>query len=85
MYLVILSGIAAILGFITVAYFAHFVFKQDPGTPKMVEISKAVQEGAMAFLTREYKTAAYVLVLVALVMVFWLKQPLTGIAYFELI
>ena len=81
MYLVILSGIAAILGFITVAYFAHFVFKQDPGTPKMVEISKAVQEGAMAFLTREYKTAAYVLVLVALVMVFWLKQPLTSIAY----
>jgi|GEM_PF-6906794 len=31
MYLVVLSAIAAILGLFTVAYFAHFVFRQDAG------------------------------------------------------
>jgi K(+)-stimulated pyrophosphate-energized sodium pump len=81
MYLVVLSAIAAILGLLTAAYFTHFVFKQSPGTDKMIEISKAIQEGAMAFLKREYMAVAYVLVFVAIVMVFWLKQPLTGIAY----
>ena len=81
MNFVVLSAIAAILGLLTAAYFAYFVFKQDPGTDKMIEISKAIQEGAMAFLKREYTTIAYALVFVALVMVFWLHQPITGFAY----
>ncbi|NTW04628.1 MAG: sodium-translocating pyrophosphatase [Peptococcaceae bacterium] len=32
------------------------VLKESMGTPKMKEISEAIQEGAMAFLNRQYKT-----------------------------
>ena len=32
-----------------------WINKQDPGTDKMKEIGAAVREGAMAFLSREYR------------------------------
>jgi K(+)-stimulated pyrophosphate-energized sodium pump len=40
------------------AYFAREVMAYDQGTPKMQEISKAVQEGASAYLRRQFKTLA---------------------------
>jgi len=50
-----LAPAAAVLGTIMAAYLGTWVLKQDPGTEKMQEISKAVQEGALAFLLREYR------------------------------
>jgi K(+)-stimulated pyrophosphate-energized sodium pump len=37
-----------------------WVLKQDPGSPRMQEISDAVKEGANAFLNRQYKAVAMV-------------------------
>jgi len=81
MNLVIVSAIAAVVGLLTAVYFAIVVMKHDVGTEKMAEISKAIQEGAMAFLSREYRTVSFILIIVAILIVVWLKQPLTGIAY----
>jgi K(+)-stimulated pyrophosphate-energized sodium pump len=78
---VVFSAIAAVIGLLTAAYFAWFILKQDPGSQQMQDISKAIQEGALAFLKREYKSVAYVLVIVAAAMAIWLRQPVTGIAY----
>jgi len=50
-----LAPAAALLGTAMAAYLGTWVLKQDPGTEKMQEISKAVQEGALAFLLREYR------------------------------
>ena len=45
--------------------------RQDPGNDAMQEIGKAIQEGAMAFLRREYMMlAAFVLVLTVIIAVF---------------
>ena len=44
---------------------ARWVSSQDAGTDRMKEIAGYVQEGAMAFLTREYKVLAIFVVVVA--------------------
>jgi Na+/H+-translocating membrane pyrophosphatase len=41
---------SAVLGIVVAIYLASWVLKQDPGNEKMQEISKATQEGALAFL-----------------------------------
>ena len=77
----IVSAVAGILGLLTAAYFTSVVLSYDVGTKKMADISKAIQEGAMAFLSREYRSVAIVLVVVTVLIVVWLQQPLTAISY----
>jgi K(+)-stimulated pyrophosphate-energized sodium pump len=43
------------------------VLASDQGTPSMIEIAKAIQEGAMAYLRRQFRTIAVILVPVAVV------------------
>jgi K(+)-stimulated pyrophosphate-energized sodium pump len=38
------------------------VLAADQGTPKMIEIAAAIQEGAMAYLRRQFRTIGYILV-----------------------
>jgi K(+)-stimulated pyrophosphate-energized sodium pump len=54
-YLILLTSLVA-LGF--AALFAKEVLAAGQGTPKMIEIAKAVQEGAAAYLSRQFKTLA---------------------------
>jgi K(+)-stimulated pyrophosphate-energized sodium pump len=42
------------------------VLKADQGTPKMREIARAIQEGAMAYLKRQFKTIALILIPLAI-------------------
>jgi K(+)-stimulated pyrophosphate-energized sodium pump len=52
--------VAAVTGIAYGLYLAMWVFKLDAGNPKMQEIAKAIQEGASAYLNRQYKTVAVV-------------------------
>lgn len=45
-----------------------WVSKQNPGTPRMVEISNYIAEGAMAFLKAEYKVLTYFVIIAALLL-----------------
>ena len=47
---------------------ASWVSKQDPGDDTMKEIAKRIQEGAMAFLAREYKVLSIFVVVVAVLL-----------------
>jgi K(+)-stimulated pyrophosphate-energized sodium pump len=54
---------------------AAWVNKQSPGNEKMIEIGRAVREGAMAFLGREYRVlAVFVAVVAVLLFVFYRGQ-----------
>jgi K(+)-stimulated pyrophosphate-energized sodium pump len=44
---------------------ANWISRQDAGTDRMKEIAKAISEGAMAFLTREYKVLSIFVIAVA--------------------
>ncbi len=47
-----------------------WISKQDPGTPKMVEISNYIREGAIAFLRTEYRVLGIFVVVVAILLAF---------------
>jgi K(+)-stimulated pyrophosphate-energized sodium pump len=69
-------GIASLTGIVAllfVVYIAKKVMRQDPGTPQMVAISDAVNEGAMAFLKREYKAIGIFAIVVAILLALGLK------------
>jgi len=55
---------ASIIAIIYGAYLANWVMKQKAGNEKMREIASAIQEGAKAYLNRQYKTIAAVAVVV---------------------
>ena len=52
--------VALVMGFV----FRRQVLAADPGTEKMQEIGAAVEEGAQAYLARQFKTLAIFVVLV---------------------
>ncbi len=63
--LIYLAPIAGLISLIFSAIFARSVLKEDTGNEEMQYISAAIQEGAMAYLNRQYKTIAVVAVIIA--------------------
>ncbi len=70
---VLLAALASIVGLIFVVILAQWVIKQDPGTPRMQEIASFIQEGANAFLRREFQTIAVFIVVIAVLLLIFLK------------
>ncbi len=63
----LLSVAAALLAIGVGFYLAKSVLAADEGTPKMKEIALAIQEGASAYLRRQFRTIAVILVPLAAV------------------
>jgi len=67
LYLIIISGLIAII-------YGYIVGKQilsvSPGNKKMQEIAGAIQEGARAYLNRQYKTIAIVGIIIFLLIIY---------------
>jgi len=62
-----LSAAAAVLAIAVGFYLARLVMAADEGTPKMKEIALAIQEGANAYLKRQFKTIVMILVPLAVI------------------
>lgn len=58
--IIMFALVAAVTGIAYGLYLAMWVFKLDAGNPKMQDIAKAIQEGASAYLNRQYKTVGVV-------------------------
>ncbi|MDA8053564.1 MAG: sodium/proton-translocating pyrophosphatase, partial [Deltaproteobacteria bacterium] len=70
----IVAGLVAVIYSISVTIWA---LKQDEGSEKMKQIAKAIQEGATAFLNRQYRTVAVVgIIIFALIFIggIWIPQ-----------
>jgi K(+)-stimulated pyrophosphate-energized sodium pump len=62
--LVIVVAVIAVIALVMGVFFRQQVLKHDPGTEKMQEIGAAVEEGAQAYLARQFKTLGIFVVLV---------------------
>ncbi len=60
--------IAGVLGLAFAVYLIRYVLSRDEGTERIREISAAIQEGAIAFLSREYRILAIFMIVVALIL-----------------
>ena len=77
LFVAIICGIIAVLyGIVT----SRQVLGMSPGNQRMVEVSKAIQEGAAAYLKRQYTTIAIVGIIVAIIIGIFLK-PLSAVAF----
>jgi len=57
--------IASLIALAFVLYLSYSIMRKNPGNEKMQQISKAVQEGAKAFLRREYIYITFFVVVIA--------------------
>jgi K(+)-stimulated pyrophosphate-energized sodium pump len=70
--------IAAVIAIIVTVYLILWIFKQEPGSEKMQEVSAAIREGAFAFLKRQYTTIYLISVAVAIILFFVPMTDETG-------
>ena len=76
-----LAPIVGVLALLFAFYKASFVSKQDAGNERMKEISSYISEGAMAFLTREYKALIVFVIVLAIILAVGLKSIPTAICF----
>ncbi|EGY80602.1 sodium-translocating pyrophosphatase [Peptoniphilus indolicus] len=77
----ILAIIAGVLALAFAFFKASFVSKQDPGNERMREISSYIQDGAMAFLTREYKALVVFVIVLAAILAVGLHSVATALCF----
>jgi len=65
--LLYLSLIVSVIGLAVGYLLMQGVLKADDGTPAMKKIAVAIQEGAMAYITRQFRTIAMIVVPLAIV------------------
>ena len=76
----IVAVIAAVIGLVVAIALASWIGKAEEGNDRMKEISGYIREGAMAFLSREYKIMIPVIIVLFLLIGFFISW-VTGILY----
>ena len=71
----------AIIALLFALYLSKSVLKESMGNDKMKEISEAVQEGAMAFLNRQYKTIFPIAIVIIVLLLFTEFGAASAIAF----
>lgn len=72
---------AAIIALVFAYGLSSWITKVDEGNDRMKEIAGYIREGAMAFLTREYKTMVIVIVVLFVLIGFGLHNWITAVLY----
>lgn len=68
-------AVVSILALIVAFVFSLMVGQQPEGNDKMKEIAASIHEGAMAFLTREYRVISIFVIVLAIILFVFLDNP----------
>jgi len=79
--ILLLAPVTALLALIFAGILAFLIKKSDPGNSRMVEIMGYIHEGAMAFLSREYKVLSIFVAVLAVVIGIFLNSWLTALCF----
>ena len=81
----LISAAGSILALIFAMVFFKSMMKNSEGTPRMVEIAQHVRDGAMAYLTRQYKVVgivfAVLVVLLTILAYMGVQNPFVPVAF----
>ncbi len=80
MPILVVTIIGGVIGLIFVWYFSRKVLSANPGNEQMQTIASLVRKGAIAFLTREYKTIFYFITVLFIIIFFGIAKK-TAIAF----
>ena len=77
---VTIAVIASVIGLIFALYQRNYVLAQDEGSERMKQIAAAIQRGAQAFLSREYRAVAILVAIVTVALVLLSAMPGSGMS-----
>ncbi|MBN1621838.1 MAG: sodium-translocating pyrophosphatase [Endomicrobiales bacterium] len=77
---IVIALVCAVIGLVFVLLIAKKILSKDEGNDKVKEISRAIHEGAMTFLFREYRYIGVFVVIIA-VLLFFLVARRTAVAF----
>ncbi|MEL1133653.1 sodium-translocating pyrophosphatase [Desulfitobacterium sp. THU1] len=72
--------LAGFVGLAVAFFFARSVLSESPGNARMQEISQYIQEGAMAFLNRQYRTLIPFVIIIFIILTF-VKNWQTAVSF----
>ncbi len=79
---VTIAVIASVIGLIFAVYQRNYVLAQDEGSARMKQIAAAIQRGAQAFLSREYRAVAILVAIVTVALVVLSSVPGSGMSIY---
>ena len=82
--IIIMAIIVPLIGIIFALYLSYKIVNQDEGTEDIIFIGNAIKEGAMAFLSKEYRVLSVFVVLVAFTITFLLDFDILNSSNYQL-
>ena len=78
--IILASGVVALLSLVFAVLRCRFIYSHDQGTDEMKKLAEAIQEGAMAFLKKEYSWLCVFVAIVAVALYFGLGEEGQGLS-----
>jgi len=81
MNLILLALSVGLLSILVVAYLTWSILREPKGTPEMVGVADAIEEGAKAFISRQYRTIVIVSALITIPIGYYYRDPRVVVAF----
>ena len=82
--IIIMAIIVPLIGMLFALYLSYKIVSQDEGNKDIIFIGNAIKEGAMAFLSKEYRVLSIVVIIVAIIITLLLDFDILNNSNYQL-